>query len=373
MTNTSLQASLRLTVVATSLATSALAAMAVPPSYLCQPLPDGATSPETSHATAGGISSKNAVVGTGTGVLSGQQSNGPMQWSKARVGKRLPDDSDTGHASRAFAAEINSAGKSVGAIYDTSGQPRPVAWQNGVLTELGSLANDGRGHAVAVNDMGTVVGKSIVRTTRGDVDRATLWRPNGRVVRLATRSTRDSSVAVDVSEQEGVAVGMVQSAADSRIYPVIWQDGETVELPDPPEATSSSVRAVNGGRTAVGSSFYPEKGTHATMWRGTEPHDLGGYLENDATHAVDVNDWEDVVGYSTESTDRSTPLFWDGFGAEPIDLNDLVVGGCVDAFGIQRRLTSVGAINSKGVVTATASVSENGQTNSFAFRLMPQP
>jgi uncharacterized membrane protein len=185
-----------------------------------------------------------------------------MQWSKARVGKRLPDDSNTGNTSMSFAAEINSAGKSVGAIYDTNGEPRPVAWQNGVLTELRSLASDGRGYAVAVNEMGTVVGKSIVRTSRGDVDRATLWRPNGRIVRLETPSNKDSGVAVDVSEQDGVAVGMIQSAADSRIYPVIWQDGETVELPDPPEGTSSSVRAVNGGRTAVGSTFYLTKGTH---------------------------------------------------------------------------------------------------------------
>lgn len=372
MTKIHLRAPWRLSVVAVSLASSALAALAVPPTYVCEALPDGATSPETSHAVAGGINSKNVVVGTGTGTIFGQVSNGPMQWSKARVGTRLPDDSNTGNASTAYAAEINSAGKSVGAILDTNGQPRPVAWQNGALIELRSLASDGRGHAVAVNGFGTVVGKSIVHTTRGDVDRATLWKPNGRVVRLATRSTRDSSVAVDVSEQEGVAVGMVLSASDSRVYPVIWQDGETVELPNPPEATSSSVRAVNGRRSAVGSSFYSAKGTHATFWRGTEPFDLGGYRDNDSTYAVDINDLGDVVGYSLDSMQGSTPLFWDGQTAEAIDLNDMVVGGCVDAFGIQRRLTSVGAISPKGVVTATASVSEAGQTNSFAFRLVPR-
>ncbi|HEV8691360.1 MAG TPA: hypothetical protein VGQ91_13755, partial [Ideonella sp.] len=155
------------------LATASLVVQAALPSYRCQALPDGATSPETSTAGARAVSDRNEVVGNGLGPIYGAVSSGPMRWKRKRVGERLPDDSDTGNTSMARVVGINSNGKAVGAIYDGQGQPRPVAWQDGVLIELGSLAADGRGYATGLSPIGTVVGKSIVVTSRGDVDRAT--------------------------------------------------------------------------------------------------------------------------------------------------------------------------------------------------------
>ena len=355
------------------LASASLVAQATLPSYRCQALPDGATSPESSTAEARALNDFNEeVVGNGLGPIYGGVSTGPMQWNRKRVGERLPDESDTGNTSMAWAAGISANGKVVGAIYDSQGQPRPVAWQDGVLLELGSLAADGRGYATAVSTVGTVAGKSIVVTSRGDVDRATLWRPNGKIIHLHALDDKDDNVAYDVNEAS-VAVGMNLSHDTGSFTPVRWESNGTIAvLPNPPQGQYSSVRAISAHGVSVGSSYYDLEGTRATAWRGLEPVDLGGYDGGVSTEASDINGEDAVVGFSEDSRHRPTPLYWASLDASAVDLNTLVKGGCTDAFGQKRRLSYANAINSFGVIAATAIVGENGDKSSFAFRLVPR-
>jgi uncharacterized membrane protein len=204
------------------------------------------------------------------------------------------------------------------------------------------------------------------------VDRATLWSPNGKIVYLHALDKKDESVAYDVNEA-GVAVGMNFSHDTGSVTPVRWEDNGTVAaLPDPPQGQYSRVRAINARGVSVGSSYYHHEGTRATAWRGLEPVDLGGYYGGVSIEASDINGEGAVVGYSEDSLQRPTPLYWASLDASAVDLNTLVKGGCTDAFGQKRRLSYANGINSFGVIAATAIVGENGDKSSFAFRLVPR-
>lgn len=62
----------------------------------------------------------------------------------------------------------------------------------------------------------------------------------------------------------------------------------------------------------------------------------------------------------------------DANGRQPVDLNTLVdAGGCVDAFGEKRKLTSAEGINDKCMIVATAEANVGGNARQFAFILKP--
>ena len=356
--------------VAAALALCSLSATSMP-SYVCRPLIDEAPGPVASHAGATDINNRQVAVGDGFGTLDGKLSDGPMQWGKDRIGHRLPDDADSGNVAWVSISAINDAGRSVGMIFNLQGQPRAVAWQDGALVELGSLAPDGRGFATAINAGGTIVGKSIVVLARGDTDRATLWRPDGRVVYLGALAKKDDSVAFAINDA-GVAVGMNLSYEQGGFTPVRWKDGQIDALPEPPGGTSS-VTAINRQEVSVGDTFYDaEHRSHATAWRGLVPVDLGVYGRSVQTSATDINAQGEIIGVAADELHETTPLYWSSPEAIPVDVNALLERGCTDTFGIPRRLTSVSAINDKGVIVGTARVRLDDQWSSFAFRLVPR-
>jgi probable HAF family extracellular repeat protein len=75
-----------------------------------------------------------------------------------------------GKSSVAYA--ISPSGLVVGSSFTRDGLSHAFLWQNGVMTDLGSLG--GTSHAQAVNRAGWVVGGS--ETKSGNVH-ATLWKP----------------------------------------------------------------------------------------------------------------------------------------------------------------------------------------------------
>lgn len=343
------------------------------PSYTCRPLTDEATVPAESNAWASGLNNRNEVVGAGVGSVFGGVSRGSMQWGRDRVGHRLPDDAAGGDFQfRSIASDINDAGQVVGDVYGDGSDPRPVTWKDGQLVELGSLGGGvGRGFATAINKYGVIVGKSIVTMPWGEADRATMWRPNGKIVYLGGLAKKDNSVAFDVNDA-GVAVGSLYSSADSEFKAVRWKGGAVQVLSSPRPGGSPGVKAISNHDISVGDTFYVGEGTRATAWRGLEPVDLGTFGWSNDAAAVDINDSGVVVGNSLGAGGNYTPLYWASLEAKAVDLNDLVVGGCTDAFGQTRRLTYVTAINDKGTIVAQAYATDGAERSIFAFRLTPR-
>ncbi len=120
---------------------------------------------------------------------------------------------------------INNLGQVVGFSHaDTGG--RATLWDNGVVTDLGDIPG-GRDFSIArdINNRGQVVGSSI---TDGNVRRAFLWG-NGTLSDLGTLKDGLHSIAVAINDV-GLIVGHV-SAGDNESHGVIWdKDGQIYDL-----------------------------------------------------------------------------------------------------------------------------------------------
>ena len=78
---------------------------------------------------------------------------------------------------------INNAGTIIGYSVDSSGVDEAVTWQNGVMTTLSHLQTGGHTLAYGINQSGVIVGRSDVYTIAGWIEHAVMWQ-NGAVVDL---------------------------------------------------------------------------------------------------------------------------------------------------------------------------------------------
>jgi probable HAF family extracellular repeat protein len=162
-------------------------------------------------------------------------------------------------------ADINDRGQVVGQR-TVDGRQHAVLWEDGRLTDLGTLGGDSS-RAIAVNERGQVLGVS--RSADG-TDHAFLWT-SGRMVDLG-RVGSSLGQAYDLND-EGQAIGpmwtpSVAPPITSDAKPVMWtvhDDGGPVEPPPGPQcATATNQAHVQAGRAtswlvftwAAGSGTY---------------------------------------------------------------------------------------------------------------------
>ena len=79
---------------------------------------------------------------------------------------------------------INNAGQIVGDFTDRNGNYRAFLWQNGVMTDLGTLGGRKNSFASSINNAGQVIGSRYDRNGNGNY-RAFLWQ-NGVMTDLGT-------------------------------------------------------------------------------------------------------------------------------------------------------------------------------------------
>src|SRR5215470_7166963 len=101
-----------------------------------------------------------------------------------------------------------------------------------------------------------------------------------------------------------------------------WDDGVLTDLGTLPGGNNSDIGGINTRGWVVGNSdtgvidpFIGAPGGHATLWKGTQPEDLGtlgGYISN----AFHVNDSGLIVGISTTGT--SDPVSFLGESIHPV-------------------------------------------------------
>jgi probable HAF family extracellular repeat protein len=100
----------------------------------------------------------------------------------ARAPVRSVTDLGTLGGDISFAFGINNRGQVVGSSQTASGEEHAVLWENGTLTDLGTVGRDPQSVAFGVNELGQVVGYSL--TVMGTFH-AALWE-NGSITDLGT-------------------------------------------------------------------------------------------------------------------------------------------------------------------------------------------
>ncbi|NOG54011.1 MAG: hypothetical protein HND57_06730 [Planctomycetes bacterium] len=201
------------------------------------------------HGSANAVNNAGVIVGINRQYDTGAAR--AVQWVDGVV-MELPNWGTWGGE----AADINEAGWIVGWLIDQDERWQPVLWHDGIITELGALSEySQRGEATGLNDVGQVTG----------------W-----------------------------------SRAGGYDHAFLWQDGEMVDIHDPPGSwyDNSYARAINNQTEIVGMlSDYPA-GT-AFIWcqeRGME--ELVTYLPPSAhwtnlDQAWDINDFGQIVGWGS--------------------------------------------------------------------------
>jgi probable HAF family extracellular repeat protein len=142
----------------------------------------------------------------------------PVLWEKGKI-QELPT---VGRDPDGFAATINELGQAVGSSGDCTTPLHALLWQNGTVTDLGNLGGTLANFAADINNEGQVVGASDLS---GDTNffagafsnaHAFLWQ-NGRMTDLGTLPGDGTSFASGINNK-GQVVG-----SGSRAF--LWQRG----------------------------------------------------------------------------------------------------------------------------------------------------
>ena len=211
-----------------------------------------------------------------------------------------------------FAVDINSRGQVVGAARDGSGQLHAFRWQDGVMTDLGTLPGHVLSVARGINRRGQAVGNSeavetpsigLCPTNPAPVQaqhRAVLWDDQG-MTDLGTLGGV-FGLAKGINDR-GQVVGS-SSLANGEEHAFLWSEGVMTDLGTLGGGYSLANRINNRGRI-VGLSKTSDEEVHAVLWQGGVMTDLNSLIPADSgwvlVEATDINRYGEIVGLGTIS------------------------------------------------------------------------
>src|SRR5205809_187104 len=153
----------------------------------------------------------------------------------------------------AFANDVNEAGQIVGGTTDASGYQRAFLWENGVMTDLGVQPD---GSALAINDKGQIVG-----TMNGE-RQGFLW-DHGTITDLGTLG--GPPVYASGVNNAGQIVGW-SGTAKSEHHAFLWDAGVMTDLGTLPGGYESTGDDLSNAGRIVGQASGSNAAPHAVLW-----------------------------------------------------------------------------------------------------------
>jgi probable HAF family extracellular repeat protein len=204
-------------------------------------------------ATVNDVNNSAVAVGTNMGVGTGVI--GAVVWRPGQAPEMLPPLPGAGFSGT---RAVNDAGQVIGFSINSA-----VLWDNGTVTDLGTLGGSFAG-AADLNERGEVVGSS---GTAAGPPHAFLWR-SGVMTDLGTLEGMIQSIASGINDA-GLIVGTsIDASNGSRAF--VWEDGVMTALePLPGYRNSSAVSITNGGKILGLSSDPFDSGlprSRVTVW-----------------------------------------------------------------------------------------------------------
>lgn len=261
-----------------------------------------------------------------------------------------------------IAFSINNRGWVAGAANLPGDTARhAVLWQNGVKTDLGTLGGPNstayllneRGEVPVFSDTSTPdpLGEDFCGFGTHLVCLPYVWKSG---VRTLLPTLGGSNAIANEVNNRGQVGGVAETATPDptcvapqvlQARPVVWENGETEELPTFPGDPDGFVNAINDIGQAVGASgkcFTALPGIHALLWQNGSATDLGNLGGTWNHFPLDINNQGQVVGFSNLPNDATTHAFlWtedDGIqdlGTLPGDFSSF-------AYGINSKARVVG-------------------------------
>jgi probable HAF family extracellular repeat protein len=231
------------------------------------------------------------------------------------------------------AEDVNGSGRIVGSanfpndglgviafLYDSAfGQP----------IDLGTVPGGNVSEALAVNDLGQVVGYGQHNVTGNPPFTPFLWQEG--VMTVLQLPSGPQAVASDINDKSQVVGWMGTSnviGGDSHAY--IWQAAVVTDMGHAPGAFASEATAINNaGQVLVVAKFQYDQSSpvvvRSFLWDAGRWIDLGLLPGFDRCAGIDLNDAGEVVGYCTKSAQPSAmdPFVW--HNGVMASLDDLLV------------------------------------------------
>ncbi len=237
------------------------------------------------------------------------------------------------------------------AFFPTSTQMRTFLWQEGEVQDIGTLGGPDSAPGPGCDNQrpGVVVGASYISFTPNASGIPTihpfLW-DNGTMTDLGSLGGTDSEA--QCINNRGQVIGMsTLVAGDQAKHAFLWQNGRIKDL-----GTLGGPRSeawwINDSGEIAGSADLPNPTLHdAVIWKNGRIQDLGTLPGDPCSRAYGLNARGQVVGTSTDCFNTLHAFVWQD-GGRMMDLNALIQPGT----GYQ--LTNAIDINDRGEILAKA-------------------
>jgi len=245
------------------------------------------------------VNDANQVVGVNIGTLPGlggdSLHNHAFLWQNGAITDLGSMTADPNDISVGFA--INNGGHTVGAWMLNAEPNVPhayVRWQSGAVTSLGTFGGS-TSFAWDINDSNQIVG-----TARdiSEQNRAFLWQDGVMTDLGVLPGYEDSTQALAINES-GQVMG-ISSDANGVIHSFLWEDGSMTDLGVLPGRPSTVAAAISDNGVVVGAAADPNGESHAFLWNNGAIHDLNSVVDPSSgwllTAATAINKTGQIAG-----------------------------------------------------------------------------
>lgn len=310
------------------------------------------------NSVASGINDFGQVVGDS--YIAGNVYHATL-WQNGSI-----SDLGTLGGSSSAAAGINNSGQVVG-YSSLSGDAAQHAtlWQSSSITDLGTLGGNNSA-AYAINNAGQIVGGSSHGVLTVGVQ-PTLWQ-NGSIISLgSSQGPSYISTAYGINNVGQVVGGGNLFGGN----PTLWQNGSATNLSTLGGPNGASAYAINNSGQIVGASWVTSTAIiHATLWQNGSITDLGT-LGGGLSFASGINDAGSIVGSSMLAGNTAQhAVMWQNGGI--LDLNSFLSVSTKNAGWV---LDTANAINTNGWIVGEATNSLTGVNSAYMLSVsaVPEP
>jgi len=221
-------------------------------------------------------------------------------------------------------------------------QARSFIWQNGVMTDIGTLGGPDAVSAT-LNAVGQITGESYTNSTLNPATGTPTLHPflwqNGHMRDLG--SLGGTVGFANSLNNAGEVVGWSTMAGDQTSHPFLWDGTKLIDL-GTLGGDNATANWINDAGAITGIADLPDGTHHAFLWKNGHMSDLPPADNAPCSNANVIDDPGDVVGNITDCQGTElAAVLWSGGHA--YDLNTLVAPSAL-------QLISAEYINSQGEI-----------------------